>query len=959
MKVFPNALTLNRLICAVTAIIILTIGNSAKATDDITYVAFTNKEGSFPLSERGKSSSIYASETDFQGVKHTLKNFQTDIQSVTKAKPNILHTGTPKEKNVVLVGTIGKNSLIDKLIAQKRIDVSGIKGKWETHLIQVIENPFPGVEKALVILGSDKRGTIYGIYDLSAQIGVSPWYYWADVPVKEHSAIYVLPGKHSKGEPKVKFRGIFINDEAPALSGWSKEKFGGFNHKFYEKVFELILRLKGNYLWPAMWGSAFYDDDPLNAKLANEYGIVIGTSHHEPMMRAHDEWRRVSGGAWNYNTNAEKLKDFWRQGIKRMGENESVVTVGMRGDGDEPMTEGSNIALLEKIVKDQREIIKEVTGKNPEETPQLWALYKEVQDYYDKGMRVPEDVTLLLCDDNWGNIRKLPKLNEAPRKGGYGIYYHYDYVGGPRNYKWLNTNPITKVWEQMHLAYQYKVDRLWLVNVGDIKPMEFPIEFFLDYAWDPDKWPVERLGEYTRLWASREFGTKYAQEIANIISKYTKYNSRRKPELLSPETYSITNYAEAERVLAEWQDIEDKAEKIYSSLPKAYKDAFFQLVLHPVKACSNLNLLYITVAKNRQSAKQGRANTNELADLAEGLFAKDAEISRYYNLEMANGKWNHMMDQTHIGYTYWQQPEKNAMPEVQRIQIPSDAQIGVAIEGSDEWWPESKKEAILPDFTEQLNQKYYIDIFNKGSKSFNYVIKTESPWLIINSRNGKVEKEERVWISIDWKKVPEGVHDVPVHISGPNDKTISVTARLVKPTVSSVNFLANDGYISVEALHYTNAIGDRIKWKTLPDYGRTLSGITPFPVTSPRQQIASESPRLEYEVFVPEAKEIELHTYVSPTIDFKNTDGLKFAVSFDDEEPQIQTLNLDKSQKDWNKAVADNIWILRSKHFIKNPGRHTLKFWMIDPGVVTQKFVIDLGGLKPSYLGPPETAMKK
>jgi len=439
------------------------------------------------------------------------------------------------------VGTLGKNQWIDALVTQKKIDVKSLQGKWETFVIQTIENPFPHVKKALVIVGSDRRGAIYGIYDLSKQIGVSPWYFWADVPVPKHDEIYVLNGRYSDGSPKVKYRGIFINDEAPALSSWSKEKFGGFNHKFYGKVFELLLRLKANYIWPAMWGSAFYADDAENIKTADEYGIVIGTSHHEPLMRAHDEWRREKGGVWNYESNPTKLQAFWREGMKR-ATNEKIVSVGMRGDGDEPMSRETATALLEKIVKDQRDIISEVTGKPASETPQLWALYKEVQDYYDKGMTVPDDVTLLLCDDNWGNLRKLPKPDAKPRKGGYGIYYHFDYVGGPRNYKWLNTNPLPRIWEQMHLAWEHQVKDIWIVNVGDIKPMEFPISFFLDYAWNPEKIQANDLQQYSEQWGSKQFGDKNAKEIAFLLNQYSKFNGRRKPELLDANTYKPENW---------------------------------------------------------------------------------------------------------------------------------------------------------------------------------------------------------------------------------------------------------------------------------------------------------------------------------------------------------------------------------------------------------------------------------
>jgi hypothetical protein len=386
---------------------------------------------SFPIVANNNAATLYVDVNDYAVVKKTTELFQQDIQKVSGKTASIVNKIT-SSTNLIIIGTVGKSALVDQLIQQRKLNVDSLKNKWEAYQVQVVKNPVKGVEQALVIAGSDRRGTAYGVFELSAQMGVSPWHYWADVPAKKKNEIYYTGG-YQYDAPVVKYRGIFINDEAPALSGWSKEKFGGFNHLFYEKVFELILRMKGNYLWPAMWGSAFNDDDTLNPVVADQYAIVMGTSHHEPLIRAHDEWRRYGKGKWNYDSNATNLQAFWKDGIKRMGNRENIISIGMRGDGDEPMTRGTAIALLERIVKDQREIIAQGTGKPASATPQLWALYKEVQDYYDKGMRVPDDVTLLLCDDNWGNIRKLPKPADKPHAGGYGIYYHYDYVGGPRN----------------------------------------------------------------------------------------------------------------------------------------------------------------------------------------------------------------------------------------------------------------------------------------------------------------------------------------------------------------------------------------------------------------------------------------------------------------------------------------------------------------------------------------------
>jgi hypothetical protein len=620
--------------------------------------------GAFTLADSISTASIYVDVHEEALIKRTASIFAEDIERVTGKKPEVVNRISPG-KNVIIIGKIGFSPIIKQLTYNGKINISSLKGKWENYLIQVVNHPMKGIDKALVIVGSDRRGTAFGVFEMSKQIGVSPWFWWADVPVKQHQKIYLKPGAKIFDGPKVKYRGIFINDEAPALSNWSKEKFGGFNHVFYEKVFELILRLKANYLWPAMWGNAFYDDDSLNRKYAHEYGIVIGTSHHEPLMRAHDEWRRYGSGPWDYDSNETRLKEFWKTGLQRAS-NEKIVSIGMRGDGDKPMSRETATALLERIVTDQRKIIQDVTKKPASQTPQLWALYKEVQDYYDKGMRVPDDVTLLLCDDNWGNIRKLPHPSAPLRKGGYGIYYHFDYVGGPRNYKWINTNNLSRVWEQMHLAYEHGVNRIWIVNVGDIKPMELPISFFLDYAWNPTKWNENNLTTYYYKWAEQQFDSVNAIRIGNVLHSYSQLAARKKPELLSAETYSVYNYDEAAQVSASWKSLLREAEKTGSSLPAPFQNAYFQLVMHPVKAMCNLHEMYMAQALNQRYASKKNNRANYYANEVARLFHEDEKISSSYH-EIAGGKWNHMMDQTHIGYTNWQQPPENKMPVVMYV----------------------------------------------------------------------------------------------------------------------------------------------------------------------------------------------------------------------------------------------------------------------------------------------------
>jgi hypothetical protein len=939
----------------------LCLAANAFALGHARYVDTVKASGSFPLVEATVAAAVYVDPGDYAGVVRAAGDLAADVARVTGHTPAMAHDDKGLGANAVLVGTIGKSALIDRLIREGKIDASRVKGKWEAFLIQVVARPLPGVASALVIAGSDKRGTIYGIYDLSEQIGVSPWYFWADVPVVHKDALFVKAGQYGEGEPAVKYRGIFLNDEAPALSGWVKEKYGTLNHQFYEKVFELILRLKGNYLWPAMWGNAFNEDDPLNPKIADEWGIVMGTSHHEPMLRAQQEWKRHGKGPWDYAKNPEVLRQFWEEGVKRNKDFESITTIGMRGDGDMPMAGsdmGANIALLEKIVADQRKILAAQVNSNVAAVPQMWALYKEVQGYYDNGMRVPDDVTLLWCDDNWGNIRRLPTAEERKRSGGAGVYYHFDYVGGPRNYKWIDTNPIPKVWEQMNLALEYGADRVWIVNVGDLKPMEFPIDFFLNFARDPKRWPKEKLGEFTRLWADREFGGAHAAEIADLVSKTLKYNGRRKPELLEPATYSVVDYEEADRVVAEYKTVVAAAEKIAVALPENARDAFFQLVTHPAKANAIVTEMYVAAAKNRLYVAQDRASANDMFAQTHALFEADGDLTAYYNHTLANGKWNHMMDQTHIGYTYWQQPPSNTMPEVMELELSSHASLGIAIEGSAAAWPAERKEAVLPGFDVFNQPKRYIDVFNRGIDAFDFTAIASAPWIVLSAAKGKVEKEQRLWVSVDWNKAPVGPSTGSVTISGAGD-AVTVKLHAANPQTPAKRdlkgFVEADGYVSIEAEHFTRQVdAGPVHWDKIDDYGRTLSAMTVFPVTA-ASVTPPQSPCLEYQMYLFDPGKVEVEAILSPTLNFVPGRGLRYAISFDDQPPLVVDALAQNSLSDWETTVKDGVRKVRSSHALSGSGYHTLKFWMVDPAVVLEKLVVNLGGVKPSYLGPPES----
>ena len=603
---------------------------------------------------------IYMDANDCRGVSYAANALVKDIRNVSGSQATI----TSNRKATILVGTIGHSAAIDQLVKQKRINGNLLKGKREKFIITVVDNQ-------LVIAGSDRRGTIYGIYELSQQMGVSPWYDWADVPVEHHDSIFVNRGTYTDGEPAVRYRGIFLNDEAPCLTSWVKNTYGTKygDHRFYQRVFELVLRLRGNMMWPAMWGWAFYADDAENEKTADEMGVVMSTSHHEPMARNHQEYARdrKGWGPWNYQKNKANLQKFFREGIERMKGTEQIVTIGMRGDGDEAMSAEADTKLMTQIINDQRKIIADVTGKKASETPQVWALYKEVLDYYDKGMKVPDDVTLLLCDDNWGDVRRVPNAQERKHKGGWGLYYHVDYVGAPRNSKMLNVTPVQNPWEQLTLAYENGIDRLWILNVGDLKPMEYPISQFMDMAWNPHKYSANNITRHTRDWCAQQFGESQADEAARILNLVCKYNGRCTPEMLDRNTYSLEN-GEWQEVVNQYLQLEADALRQYNSLPAAYHDAYRQIILFPIELMSNLHQMYFAQAQNHALYKQNNPKANIWADECERLFKRDSLICDVYNHKMSGGKWNGMMTQKHIGYKSWNDDfEKDTCPELFRL----------------------------------------------------------------------------------------------------------------------------------------------------------------------------------------------------------------------------------------------------------------------------------------------------
>ena len=732
------------------------------------FVVFSEQENAQSL----KGATIGLSAQEPKAVQIAAANLQQDFLRVMGFTP------AKSEQPTILIGTVGCNKQIDQWVKSgKLVD---LKGKREKFLITTIDGQ-------VVIAGSDRRGTVYGIYELSRQMGVSPWYWWMDVPVAHHDYVGILPGTYTDGEPAVEFRGLFLNDEAPCLTSWVKNTYGTEygDHRFYARVFELILRLKGNMLWPAMWGWAFYADDPENSKTADEMGIIMGTSHHEPMARNHQEYARKRGewGPWNYQKNQQKLDQFFREGIERMKGTEDMVTIGMRGDGDEAMSEDADTKLLQRIVDNQRKIIKQVTKKPANKTTQVWALYKEVLDYYDKGMRVPDDVIMLLCDDNWGNVRRVPSAQERKHPGGWGLYYHVDYVGAPRNTKWINVTQTQQMFEQLSLAYDYGIQRMWILNVGDLKPMEYPIQLFMDMAWNPKEYTQQTVTDHTCRFFSSVLGdSSLAEEAASIYNRNCQYMARVTPEMLDAQTYNLAT-GEWRRVADDYARLERRALRLFSDIPEATRDAYRQAILFPVQAMANLYDMYYAQAMNKVLAEAGNPDANLWADKVEECFNRDAQLCNYYNKVMARGKWDGMMTQKHIGYSSWNDDFPHEMlPATKRIEkgatggyvfVPSNGFVAMEAEhyynakasAGSQW-------SVYPDYGRTRSAVAltpYTQPVDGASLTYRFTLPAQAP--------AKVKVHVIVKSTLDFLNV--GGHEYAVSLDGTEPQVVNFNKTLV------------------------------------------------------------------------------------------------------------------------------------------------------------------------------------
>ena len=956
--------------------------------------AVQQTEGDFSV----LGSLFYREDEACSGVNKIAKKVMHDIEMVFGYEPYATNDRRYLGKNAVIYGTVDHSSILGELDEKKIISLAEIRGKREVYLFQVVSNPFEGVESALVIAGSDKRGTIYGLFHLSELLEVSPLVDWCGIkPQAKESFRLKEDMKYISKEPSVRYRGFFINDEWPAFGNWTNKLFGGFNAKMYEHVFELLLRLKGNYMWPAMWSARFSEDGPglLNAELADEYGVVMGASHHEPCLRNGEEYKylrgkdSIYGDAWNFMANREGITRFWEDGLKRSGKFENVITVGMRGEADTAImgrkaTLADNINFLRDVLKTQNQLIKDNVNSNLEEVPRMLALYKEVEPFYYgnkdtqglMGCKELEDVILMLCDDNHGNLRTLPTKEMRNHKGGYGMYYHFDYHGGPISYEWINSSYLPKIWEQMSMAYDFGVRDLWIVNVGDIGTQEFPLSYFLDLAYDFDKWGTGAINKtelYTMQWIQTQFGgvldQEQKQKVFQLLTGYTRIAHKRRPEHMNPDVYHPVNYRETENTLKEINYLIDLAEELYQQLSPDKLSLYFAQVYYPAVGNLNLQKMQLLAGRNHYDAKLGKMSANKLPYKINECLKRDRELVEQYHT-IDNGRWYGLGLSEHIGFVHWNE-EECQNPVLCHVLPANKPRLLVSIDGTEErsegaaW---HKNKIYMYDFLQADVTEASFTISNISDKNADYEITCNNKWLTCSKWMGNLDGINRlsdvITVNIDRNLMEDETGSIIVKMPC-GTCTILVPGAL--PDLSGLpdmTFIDTCGYISIEAEHYIqnkgtiNEDGSVNEFKVLKGYGKTLSAVKAFPTTEYFTP-GKNSPYVEYNFTSMEEGEYEVELYMQPSNPVSMENTLLYGIQANDD--SIDLVNIIPEgyyvgNALWDERVLNNIHRHSSNIFCK-AGLNTLRIYAVSPGFVLEKLVIYPKGKKPAegYLGPTET----
>jgi len=938
-------------------------------------ISFTKSDQSFALVNNGIATTIVVDANDFEVVKTVASHFQNDVALVSKVMP--LLQNTLQAKTMILVGTMEKSSFMKQLIADKKLDVKVLEGQWERYIYQVVSNPFPGVESALVICGSDRRGAAYGVFDLSKQMGVSPLYWWSDIPVKQHQEVFVNAEPYLSNAPDVKYRGIFINDEQWGIGPWASKVFepevGTLGPKTYAKVFEMMLRLKANYIWPSMKHKKAFYQVAGNKEMADKYAIVMGSSHHEPLhVNTSLEWNKKTNGPWQYDINKQRIDSAWNGRVKETADYENIYTMGMRGAEDKGMEGDLSVdeqaKLLRNIISNQRDILKKYHKQPLTDVPQVLTVYKEVLKLYNEGLEVPDDMTIVWTDDNYGYIQQLNSWKEKGRKGGTGVYYHLDYLGRPQSYVWLATVHPMLIWKELNKAFNTGANRLWVFNVGDIKPHEQQIEYCMDLAWDFPANKPETALERMKNWFVSYLGSELGEETYNVMMDYYQLAFERKPDFmgwdrLEPATpvvnteYSYHNDGELRRRMERFNVLEKKMQDIYAKVPAESKSSFYELAYYHVLGSKLMNDKMLYAQLNRMYAKQGRALTNEYALKSKIAFDSIKLITENFR-KLENGKWNEIMSWWSFNYSY--------MPPVDSIAIPNKALMGIDFDGND---PDNGTKSInsLPLFSSIYNDHYSFEVYNKGSVPFKWQACSDRKWLKIEKTKGTCHAQERINVSVDWAIAPIGSNLGNITLKGAGSSVLLQVPvfNCPKNELDSMQgrFVEKDGVVAINAAHFSKANSkNEYQWTVMDRFGQAGNVVTILPDTLRRighdWDLTKNAPSLEYEFYTFSTGWVNALSFTLPSHPINKQRGCLYAVAIDNQPPKIIDFSTRDLSETWKQNVQRNSAIGESKHFVAKAGKHVFKVWAIDPDVVFDRFIINLGGLRKSYLGPLETKME-
>ena len=948
----------------------------------------------FPLASPRQTAAILYDASDAAVVKRAAELFAADVEAVTGRRPQVT-SATGETGPAVIVGTVGGSALIRRLSEAGKIDTAPLEGAWERYLIQTVANPLPGIRKALVIAGSDRRGAAYGLFTLSELIGVSPWYWWADVPVKKHAALHVdAPPTYSQ-TPSVRYRGIFLNDEDWGLTPWASQTFeperGNIGPRTYAKVCELLLRLKANYLAPAMHPvSTSFNQIPENKLVADTFAIVMGSTHCEPLLlNTASEWDTKTMGPWNYDKNKEGINRVLTQRVRENSPYENVYTLALRGLHDGAMSTTlpmhEKVRMLQQALLDQRQILAENIDRPVETVPQAFTPYKEVLEIYSNGLELPDDVTIVWPDDNYGYMKRLSGVREQRRTGRSGVYYHVSYLGVPHSYLWFSTTPPSLMYEELRKAYDTTADRLWLVNCGDLKGSEMQVSLFLDMAWDIGRFTADNVVTYPARWLAGIFGEAYYDRLEAMTREHLRLAFPRKPEYmgwgyhwnrfdhnceqLTDTDFSFTNYDEAQRRLEAYRQLGARAEALLHEIGDEARPAFYQLVYYPLRGAELMNRMTLGGQRNRWYARQGRAATNAVRDEVQRCYDSLQVITRGYN-SLLGGKWNHMMSmrQNYDGVSAYFN-----LPHLATHDAAGAPRLALQVAGEDVTG--ARAFHALPAFDNYLRRTYPVEIYNRGGGTLAWTAHASEPWVVLSKSAGKTADEERITVGIDWEKAPSG-NAVPAQIVfRAGEQSEKVLVSLFNPTAPSRAelrgiYVENNGCVSIPAAgcHRVRE-NDRIKITAVEDLGIEGPALQLGDPTAPLQIFRSRDvPCAEYDFYAFDAGSVDVYTYVLPTFplhadrDFRigentNTDT-KYSVQIDDGALATPSSSHVEYSQVWFESVLRNCAVNKSTLHIDKPGRHTLRIRVGDPGIVLQKIVLDFGGMKRSYLGPQSTLIE-